>query len=118
MAANGLVWTSDTLTPGLRMAPEKFHLRMAAVMEYEANEAQDYMRINAPWTDRTGNARQGLFGRAFRDAKRHVIVLYHTMPYGIWLEVKQSGQYAIIVPSLPIVGRNVMQSLNGLLRKL
>jgi len=27
-------------------------------------------------------------------------VVYHTMPYGLWLEVRWSGRYAIIGPTM------------------
>ena len=30
----------------------------------------------------------------------HRLTVYHTMPYGLWLEVRWSGRYAIIGPTM------------------
>jgi hypothetical protein len=40
------------------------------------------------------------------------------VPYGIWLEVRHSGKYAIIVPSLTVQGNEIMSTLKGLLERL
>lgn len=67
---------------------------------YFAAKIEAYAKTHAPWTDRTGNARQGLFARAYRVASSVIIVLSHKMSYGIWLEVAHSGKYAIILKTL------------------
>jgi len=40
------------------------------------------------------------------------------MPYGIWLEVRNSGAYAIILPTIRTKGREVMAGAKDLLRKM
>lgn len=87
-------------------------------MQYWAPRAEAYMKNNAPWTDQTGNARNGLAARAFRDGDNAGIVLYHQVPYGIWLEVKNDGEYAIIVPTIETVGPEVMEDLRGKLARI
>lgn len=114
----GIIWAPDTLTPSLLAGPRNVDRLIQEVMEYEAVDAQNTMRSNARWNDQTGNARQGLFARAGQHDKEHFIVLYHTMPYGIWLEVRWNGRYAIIEPTMVSTGRNVMQSLRGLMNRL
>lgn len=125
---SGLVWTDRSLHRNMGLMAPAMDQIIGKVMEYEANEAQNFMRQNAPWTDRTANARQGLFARyvnggdsgSGRDAggrftsggTRHMIVLYHTMPYGFWLEVKHAGKYQIIMPATAECGRQVMGSLD------
>jgi hypothetical protein len=77
------------------------------------------MRQNAPWTDQTGNARNGLFAEAKHDwGRTHAIVLYHSVPYGIWLEVRHQGRYAIILPTAKEQGMAVMNTLRDLLRSI
>lgn len=89
------------------------------VMQYNANEGQNFMRSNAPWTDRTGNARQGLAGRSFKRGQwKYTIVLYHSVSYGIWLELANDRKYKIIEPAWLRTGQQVMADLNGLMRKL
>ena len=89
-----------------------------AVMHYHAASGVGYMKQNAPWTDRTGAARSGLFTIPEHAPGRHTIIFAHSVPYGIWLEVKNSGRYEIIMPSVRKIGHDVMASLNHVMRKL
>lgn len=59
-----------------------------------------WAKANAVWTDRTGNARQGLTGRAVATATGVVIYLFHTMDYGYYLEVANAGRFAIILRTM------------------
>lgn len=76
------------------------------------------MRANAPWKDHTANARNGLTARPQSQPGKHVIILSHSMPYGIWLEVRWSGKYGIIPESVRTGGQEVMQMLTGLFQML
>lgn len=116
--ARSVVWSSDTLSPGLHGFPVKLDAALGLFMEYNETKVQDYMRTRAPWTDRTGNARQGLFAKAYKREDVHGIVAYHTMPYGIWLEVKNDGQYAVITPTIQAEGQRIMRDVGKLLTKL
>lgn len=89
--------------------------KIRSVMEYQAPKVEAHMKFNAPWTDRTGNARQGLATQAFEEGTNHGIVLYHQVPYGIFLEVRWSGRYAIIEPTIEVMGPQVMASLQNIL---
>jgi hypothetical protein len=55
---------------------------------------------NAPWTDRTSLARQGLHGGAEFDGSDIVIYVAHTMEYGIYLELANAAKYAILMPTI------------------
>lgn len=114
-----LVLTHDTLTPGLKAFPERLDAAVAQTMDYFAVRSESYMKQNAPWTDRTTNARNGLSATAFHDSPNaHGIVLAHGVPYGIWLEVRFDGKYAIITPSLEVMGAEVMDGLRLLFTRL
>ena len=99
MANDGISW-SGTLSGNLNTFGAKTKARMVAVAKYAAPQIQSDMRSNAPWEDQTGNARNGLFAKEQISTNRVDIVLYHSVPYGIWLELRWSGKYAIITPSL------------------
>lgn len=85
--------------------------RIAAIM---ANDA----KTNAPWTDRTGNARSGLFGTAERDlaGKMVTIFLSHgaVIDYGIWLELCNDGRYAVIMRTIEAHLPELMDELRGI----
>jgi len=112
----GGVTMDNPITKKLATAAALSPEYVEAVLEYHAGNAQNQMRTKAPWTDRTGNARGGLFAQVFKEGLTRGIVLYHTMPYGIWLEVRFSGKYRIIVPTVNTTGKKVMTTLRGLYR--
>lgn len=118
MAKNGFRITSDTLTPGLESFGSKLDKGLQVVMKYHEPQAEGYMRSHAPWRDRTTNARNGLTAKAISEGHRHVIVCFHQMPYGPWLEVRWDGRYRIIVPTIINQGREVMITVRGLLSRL
>jgi hypothetical protein len=115
-----VIWDSGTkqLGENLRTGPAKVHKAAVITAHRMAPEVESYMKTNAPWTDRTGNARNGLAARAYESGDEVGIVLYHQVSYGIWLEVRWSGKYAIINPTIDVMGPKVMQSFEGLLDRI
>lgn len=108
----------DTLTPGLRKFPPKVDRAISAVVDRGASKGESYMKVNAPWTDRTTLARTTLGAKAFSENPKYVIVLFGGAPYQIWLEIAMNKKYAIIVPSLLHVGYQTMNDLRGLFRRM
>jgi hypothetical protein len=91
----------DTLTPNLKALLPKVDAAVDLVFDTYESIAESYARTNAPWNDNTGNARGGLFAQ--HDAEpmvKHSLTIYGTMPYTFWLEVRWSGKYAIIGPTM------------------
>lgn len=78
-------------------------VRLAAlqIAYYLAPMMEEYAKDNAPWTDRTGNARQGLQGFV-EDVSETIVDIYisHGMDYGKWLELAHAGRYAILWPTI------------------
>lgn len=66
---------------------------IAPKMEREAKR-------EASWTDRTANARQSLNGRWWQEGDRTIIQLAHGVFYGIFLEIRNGGRFAIVNPIL------------------
>lgn len=78
-----------------------------------AIEVLTYARANAPWLDRTGKARAGLDVSVTREGDQVWLELYHTVDYGLWLETIQSGEYAIIMPTLELFAQAVFEAAGG-----
>lgn len=76
-----------------------------------ANDA----KAAAPWTDRTGAARAGLFGRAVRMAMGAMIVVGHSVFYGIFLERRWAGKYAAIIPAMQRAYAPIQASMQALI---
>jgi hypothetical protein len=91
---------------------------IAGIVDYQGAQAVGWMKTNAPWTDRTGNARNtlGAYGLHARDF--HEIHLHGGVPYQIWLEVRWGGKYSIIRRAVRIQGLALMNRMRGLCRRL
>lgn len=76
--------------------------------EDSARDIEGYAKDNAPWEDRTGDARAGLSTKVENDDGLITLTLFHTVDYGLWLEVIQSGRFAIIMPTLEAMGPKAM----------
>jgi hypothetical protein len=85
-------------------------------MENLAIEAEDYMKENASWNDRTGAARDGLQAIAVHNGMDSTLWLSHgsSIFYGLWLEL---GPFAIVQPTYVIYGAKVMDELRQVLAR-
>lgn len=113
-----LILKDGKLISNLRSGGKKVKAAARATAHRQAPVVENYMRNNAPWTDRTGNARNGLAARPYEEGDSIGIVLYHQVPYGIWLETRWEGRYAIINPSIEAMGPRVMRSFERLLDRM
>lgn len=61
-------------------------------------QMQTYAQLGGRWTDRTGDAREGLNHNVQWDGTTLDISVYHTMDYGLFLETRQdfNGKYKIL----------------------
>jgi hypothetical protein len=81
-----------------------------------APEIQNWMRSNAPWTDRTGNARQGLNTQIEGSREEIALLFAHGVFYGIFLELRNSGHYAVVNPALDHWGPIIWQDVLAVMR--
>lgn len=120
MASNSITieW-NDQLGVSLDQLDRKISKRLESIVKHRARFAEGWARKNAPWTDRTGNARSGLFTRTeINPGTSYTIILSHTVPYGIWLEVRWDAKYAIIMPTLKRTERSINKFLQTMLSRL
>lgn len=120
------VVSPEVIGKGLEQYGERALVAIQAVANYWGQSIQDEARRNAPWEDRTGNARGGLFfavdgfelepiiGTVTPEATSQmsdvavehgsqdtlIITLAHTVFYGKFLELKNGGRYAIIMSTI------------------
>jgi hypothetical protein len=110
----GFRWDGRQVARNLDQLDDKIEARLSTVFEFQAGRGAAYMKSNAPWTDRTSAARNGLYTEYSKTGTRHEIVFSHSVAYGIWLEVANSGDYQIIMPSVRVIGRETMAQLRDL----
>lgn len=99
--ASSIQWDASEVIRNLTVYRGKVHQACVAVATYFAPVVEAEAKAEAKWTDRTGNARQGLTGFV-EDVSETLVELYlaHRVEYGIYLELRNSGRYAIILPTL------------------
>lgn len=98
---------------------DKIRRALHGTCKYWAGPTESHARISAPWTDRTGNARSGLFAQAARFNKNSFgIILAHRMDYGIYLERSNDEKYAVIMPTIRVMGPKVQKFLTKLMDRL
>jgi hypothetical protein len=98
-----------------------------------AVEGAVYMKTHARWEDNTGNrkdrvpgaARAGLAAMHSNDSHlvqfdhtHKEIVFTHGVSYGIWLETKRNGKFAIIMQSVKAAGESFMAKLTDSLSRV
>ncbi len=104
--ATGFRWVKPPeaeLIPNIELYGNRVTVAVKAVADFWAQTCQADMRGSAPWTDRTGNARSGLFALATMAASDLVRIYLshgHSVYYGIFLEVCHGKRYAIIMPTI------------------
>lgn len=93
---------------------DRIYSNLHSAAEALKDEMVQYMKDNAIWTDHPGehrDARDNLQGQVVWTGKDNcTIMLGHggNVHYGIWLEVRWGGRYAIVRPTLeqyaPLIG--------------
>lgn len=102
----------------LNSTPGRAEMALNLYATNAALKLQNYARNKAPWTDRTGHARQRLTGTTSRISSGYRITLAHGVDYGKWLELAHEKKYAIIQPTILVNSNEIMAGLNKLLEKL
>lgn len=115
----GFSWTTRPTQAWPQLAnayAEAIRRGVYQIAQRRALEIEAWMKQNAPWTDRTGNARQTLY-TAVEQASRDMvdIIMAHGMDYGIFLELAHAGRYAIIGPAIDYWGPILWNDVRALL---
>jgi hypothetical protein len=117
--ATGFTIQLDALDHNLHRFDERARKAIDKTMTYQAARSETYMKTNAKWTDRTTNARNGLFVSVVRHGEDSwEMILSHGVSYGIWLEVLNNGRYAIVRPAFLRAGKQTMQLLSRLFERM
>jgi HK97 gp10 family phage protein len=114
-------FSSEFLRLGIKKMDKELNRAAYGVCRYWDSRIEAHMKHNAPWRDRTTNARNGLFAKATKlSGNVFGIILAHSVTYGIYLErgTRYMRKRPIIVPTLNEYGPKVMASFSKLLDRL
>ena len=92
---------------------DRRYIASVVLAESYAAEMGNWMRENARWIDRTGNARNSLRGFSMADEDSITIIVAGGGPpdYVKSLELRQAGKYAILRPCLEQYSGRIFQDL-------
>lgn len=119
-AKAGIRWSTppSELATAVERYGDRVLTAVAAVAQYVATQMQNQAKADAPWTDRTGNARTGLFGTSEADFGAKVVTIYlshgATIDYGLWLEIAGSGKWGIVMKTMESHYEPLMQMLRDI----
>lgn len=91
------------------------HQRVKNYFEEQEKEVEDYMKQNAPWNDRTGDARRGLKAETSDTLNVVNMKLSHSVDYGVYLEYAMELRFAILEPTARLKGPEIIKGMGGLL---
>lgn len=109
----GFSFDEDSISGSLSLTPIELAGAVVDVIWSEADNVLSYAQANAPWSDRTGSARDGLGVDVYEENGTVNLALYHSVDYGIWLETIQSGRFATIMPTLEALAPSIFKSVNA-----
>lgn len=115
-------WNAEELTGALsnldRALTSKEYGGLLMLMQTAASKMEAWAKQNAPWTDRTGQARQRLTGQAYwENANIVVAAIAHQVDYGIWLELAHQRKYAILEKTLEEHKGEIEEAVKKLLER-
>jgi hypothetical protein len=87
----------------LRIVLTGINNKTAQYAEYKAAEIENKMKIEAPWTDRTGNARNSIYSVAQIEGNNVVIYSGIGIEYGKWLEIAHEKRFSIVKPTIDAI---------------
>lgn len=119
MTQTGIRWIRppEELARAIEAYGDRVILAVQAVAARIATILQNDARGSAPWMDRTGNARTGLFGTAEADLAGRIVTIYLShgpdIDYGVYLELAHGGRYAVIMRTVEAHLPELMAELEG-----
>jgi hypothetical protein len=114
-----LNYSQSSLGKNLDKMSEKLGAVVLMYAATKASEIQSKMKLNRPWTDRTGMAKALLNAKVSQPDDRTVrITLSHGVDYGIWLELAHEKNYAVIAPTVREEGPRIVDDLSNLMSRL
>ena len=119
MEASNFTINIDELSQNLDEFQDRLKYAVQMYASTKANELEALMKANRKWTDRTGMAKVRLNASISEPDENTIrITLAHGVEYGIWLELANEKNFAIIAPTLSQQGPRVIEGLNDLMNEI
>lgn len=114
---SGIAWEGlEIITDNIARVAEGCHEARRESAEITAQRMESHAKAYAPWNDVTGSARRGLKTVVIDNQSNYTtqVNLGHSVNYGAWLETRDGGRLAIILPTMVEFSRRVTDNVVGL----
>lgn len=107
---------ANNLIKGIAEREIKTRAALGLYADTVAKKMETHAKINKPWVDRTGRAKQSLNSswKWVGDVAR--VELSHGVYYGVYLEFCNEKKYAIIKPTIDVISPQAIRGLNKILK--
>lgn len=109
----GFRMDSSNLIKNLSIMESRVDKAIKVKAEVAAAKLQTQAREEAPWTDRTGDARKRMISYVSQEKKGYRINLAGGVEYALWLELANEGKYAIIEPTIRLKSPEIIKDFNN-----
>lgn len=92
------------------------YVAIGALADFYSVLIEAWMKDNAKWQDRSGNARQTLHSEVLRLAEEIVIQFDHGVEYGVFLELAHQSRFSVISPAMDHFAPLIVDDLIRLLQ--
>ena len=112
-------YTGSNLNKGLDNMSDRVGVVALMYFATKASEFQTKMKLSRPWTDRTSMAKAMLTAKVSQPSVNVIrMTLAHGVDYGIWLELANEQNYAIIGPTIKTEGPKLIEGLSGIMSRI
>lgn len=107
---------ASNLLKGLEEREDRIKSSLGLYADVVAKKMEAHAKINKPWIDRTGRAKQSLNSswKWIGDVAR--VELSHGVDYGLYLEFCNEKKYAIIKPTIDKISPQAIRGLGKILK--
>lgn len=123
MAQIKLSFDNTHLVAFLLALRQRSHESILSAGRQFADSMEQYAKQNAPWTDRTGNARRTLAGvntfgaEGGEDETAYYIGVCGNMPYSPELELGHRQRYAILRPTVQEFAPGLLEEMRNVISR-
>jgi len=109
---------ASDLQGGIEKLANRAEMEVRMYADTGKQKLEDQARKDAPWTDRTGDARKRL--NSYTEPRPNAVRIYlaHGVDYGVWLELAMQKRYAIIAPTISHMSQEIFNGLDRLLDRM
>ena len=91
---------ADQVIRNLRTFDQRYRATVRTTLARQAEITEARLKAEHPWQNRTGAAEAGLRAGVLEEGQAFVLRAQHSVPYGVFLETKHQGRYAVLRPVL------------------